>query len=104
MFYILFDIGMAILFLLFGVCFYKSNGKAVNFITGYSMKSDEERNQFDEKQMCRTYGKRMMCWAVPFVFGAVIDCFTNGLGCAIAWGIWIILFIYHMIDRARREK
>lgn len=104
MFYILFDVGMAVLFFLVGICFYKSNGKAANFITGYNMKSDEERKQFDEKQLCRIYGKRMMYWATPFMIGSIIDFFINGIGCAAAWGIWIVMFIYHMIDRTKREK
>ncbi|SHN00275.1 protein of unknown function [Anaerosporobacter mobilis DSM 15930] len=103
-FYILFDVGLAILFYTVGIYFYKSNGKAANFISGYNMKSDEERKQFDEIQLCKIYGKRMMYWAVPFMAGAIMDLFINGIGCATAWGIWIVMFIYHMIDRNKREK
>lgn len=53
--------------------FYRSNGKAVNFLTGYNMKSAEERKKYDEKKMCKDYGKRMMLWPIPFFIGAVID-------------------------------
>lgn len=45
--------------------FYRSNGKAVNFLTGYNMKSAEERKKYDEKKMCKDYGKRMMLWPIP---------------------------------------
>jgi len=34
--------------------------RATNFLTGYNMKSDEERMQFDEIQMCVLYEKRMI--------------------------------------------
>ena len=34
LYYILFDLMMAILFFLIGIYFYKSNGKAANFLTG----------------------------------------------------------------------
>lgn len=54
MFFILYDIAIGILFLSFGIYFYKSNGKAANLLSGYNMKSKEERMHFDEKQMCET--------------------------------------------------
>jgi hypothetical protein len=104
MFYIFFDLGLGVLFFIVGICFYKSNGKAVNFISGYNTKSVEERKKFDEEQLCRIYGKRMMYWAVPFMVAAIMDLILNGIGCVIAWGIWIVMFIYHMIDRNKREK
>ena len=37
------------------------------------MKSAEERKKYDEKKMCKDYGKRMMLWPIPFFIGAVID-------------------------------
>jgi hypothetical protein len=104
MFYIFFDAGIAIIFFLIGICFYKSNGKAANFISGYNMKKDNQRAQFDENQMCKIYGKRMMYWAIPFLIGAIIDIFTNGIGCVSAWVVWIVMFSCHMVDRTKREK
>lgn len=41
-FYIFFDVGMAIVIFIMGYYFYKSNGKAANFLSGYNMKN--ERN------------------------------------------------------------
>lgn len=29
------------------------------------MKSAEERKKYDEKKMCKDYGKRMMLWPIP---------------------------------------
>ena len=40
---VIFDLGMAVIMFLFGICFVKSNGKAVAFLSGYNMKSKEER-------------------------------------------------------------
>lgn len=37
------DLLVAVLMFLLGLYFYKSNGKAANFLTGYNMRSDEER-------------------------------------------------------------
>jgi len=66
LYYILFDLMMAIIFFLMGISFYKSNGKAANFLTGYNMKSIDERKKFNEDTLCKDYGKKMMLWAIPF--------------------------------------
>ena len=71
---------LAVIMFLFGICFVKSNGKAAAFLSGYNMKSKEERKQYDEKEMCRVYGNRMMWMALPFVAGAAIDFLYSGVG------------------------
>lgn len=50
------------------------------------MKTTKERLKFDEKEMCREYGRFIMLMAVPFIPGAVIDYFAL-IGCGIAWGV-----------------
>ena len=100
MFFIIFDLGMAICFFAFGLWFYKSGGSASNYLTGYNQKSND---RMDDKEMCKIYGKRMMCWGIPFSVGAIIDAFTAGIGCTLAWIVWISLFIWHIIDRRKRE-
>lgn len=94
----------AVFMLSLGLFFYKSNGSATNFLTGYNMRTDEERKKYDEKAMCKSYGKQMMIMAIPFLVGAVIDFFVSGAGTKIAWACWIILFIRLIIDRLKREK
>ncbi len=47
MFYIIFDFIMAAITFLFGIWFYKSNGKAAKYLSGYSMKPAEERKKYD---------------------------------------------------------
>ena len=45
MFCVIFDFVMAAIIFLFGVWFYKSNGKAAKFLSGYNMKSVDERKK-----------------------------------------------------------
>lgn len=101
---VIFDLGMAVIMFLFGICFVKSNGKAAAFLSGYNMKSKEERKQYDEKEMCRVYGNRMMWMALPFVAGAAIDLLYSGIGCFAACVIWTVQFVLLMKERMKRGK
>ena len=93
MFIIIYDFLMAVLMFLFGIYFYKSKGKAARFLSGYNMKSEEERKKYDENAMCKAYGKRMMVMSLPFIVGIIIDIQYQGTGCLIAWMIWLIMFM-----------
>ena len=103
---------MAVIIFLFGMWFYKSEGKAANFLSGYNMKSADERKKYDENAMCKAYGKRMMFMSVPFIIGIIIDILIGiiidiqyqGIGSWIAWGIWLIMFVLLLIDRHKRER
>ena len=99
------DLMMALCMFLFGRYFYKSKGKACNLLTGYNMRSENDRKSPDEeKDMCRVYGKILMIMAVPFLCGAAIDLVKPGIGCVLAWCIWILLFIWLCIKRTKLEK
>ena len=102
--YIIFDFAMAVIMLLFGIWFYRSKGQASKFLSGYNMKSAEERKKYDENAMCKAYGKRMMFMSVPFIIGIIIDIQYQGIGSWIAWGIWLIMFVLLLIDRHKRER
>ena len=104
MFYIIFDFTMAVIMLSFGIWFYRSNGSAVRFLSGYNMKSEDERKKFDENAMCKAYGKRMMAMALPFILGIIIDTQYQGVGCLIAWSAWIVMLILLLVDRHKRER
>ena len=84
--------------------FYKSEGKAAKFLSGYNMKSADERKKYNDNAMCKAYGKRMMFMSVPFIIGIIIDIRNQGIGYFIAWGIWFIMFVLLLIDRHRRER
>lgn len=102
-FCIIFDLMMAIIFFVLGLYFYRSNGKAADLLTGYNMKSIEERKKYDEKKMCKNYGRRMMLCAIPFLAGLVIDVGFPGKGMLLAWIIWAVMFVLLLIERHRRE-
>ena len=104
MFYIVFDLAMAVVMFLFGVLFYESEGKAARFLSGYNLKTERERKKYDESAMCRAYGKRMMGMAIPFLVGADIDARHQGAGCLLAWMLWTVMFVLLFGDRHRREQ
>ena len=104
MFYIIFDFSMAVIMFLFGISFYKSNGNAARFLSGYNMKSEDERKKYDENAMCKAYGKRMIVMALPFILGIIIDTQYQGIGCLIAWAAWIVMLILLLVDRHKRER
>ena len=101
--YIIFDFAMAVIMLLFGIWFYRSKGQASKFLSGYNMKSAEERKKYDENAMCKAYGKRMMFMSIPFIAGMIIDIWHIGIGYLIAWVIWFVMFILLLMDRHKRE-
>lgn len=103
MFYIVFDFAMAVIMFLFGIWFYRSKGQASKFLSGYNMKSAEERKKYDENAMCKVYGKRMMFMSTPFIAGMIMDIWYIGIGCLIAWVIWFVMFILLLMDRHKRE-
>ena len=43
--------------------------KAARFLTGYNMKSEDERKKYDENVMCKAYGKRMIFMSFRFSRG-----------------------------------
>lgn len=104
MIWLWFDLPMAAVMFLFGLYFYRSEGKAARFLSGYNARSEEERKKYDEAEMCRCYGKRMMNMANPFLGGALIDVFKPGVGCVLAWIAWVILFGLLLLERTRRER
>jgi hypothetical protein len=99
-----FDLLMMVVLFFMGLCFYRSNGKGANLLSGYNMKTKEERSRFDEPQMCRIYGRKMMQMAIPFFFGAVIDLILPGRGCLLAWIVFAVLFVRLLRLRGKMEK
>lgn len=96
-----FDLLMAISFFVLGVYFFKSNGGAIKYLTGYT-KTIKSKDY--EACLCREYGKKIITWSIVFVAGACLDIFYTGIGCLLAWIIWIILFIILLVERTKKEK
>ena len=55
--YIIFDFAMAVIMLLFGIWFYRSKGQASKFLSGYNMKSAEERKNMMKMLCVRHMGR-----------------------------------------------
>ena len=104
MFYIVFDFSMAVIMFLLGTYFYKSKGKAARFLSGYNLKSEDERKKYIENDMCKAYGKRMIVMSFPFIAGIIIDMPYQGTGCLIAWTAWMVMFIFLLVDRHKTEQ
>ena len=77
---LLMDLLAGLISLLLGLYFFRSKGKAASLLAGYNTKSAKEREKFDEEEMCRCYGKKMIIMGIVFLFAAVIDLFQPGLG------------------------
>ena len=45
----------------------------------------------------------MVLWSLCFILGGAVDCFFPGIGSALAWGIWLVLLIRHVVDMSRHE-
>lgn len=103
LYWIAFDLIMAVTFLMAGFWFYRSKGEGCRFLVGFYDKSQEERDRIDEEGLCRMYGIRFMCWAIPFIIAAPLDILINGVGCIFAWFTWVFMFGWHLFDRVKRE-
>ena len=95
-FFSIFDFLLGIAFVVIGGIFFNSNGRASKYIAGYNVKNEDERKNFDEVKLCKTYGKRMMFWSIPYFAGCMIDFKFEGIGMAIEFILFIILLIWHI--------
>jgi hypothetical protein len=95
---VLIDLIIALSMGAIGVGFLKSDGGACRFLSGYNMKSPEERAQYDEARMCRDYGRVITRWALFFVLGAMADLFVPFWGISCAFGLFFITLIVHIVS------
>ena len=102
-FLIPFDALMAAIFVLTGYGFWRSDGRAARYIAGVNRKSEAEQRQYDTGRLCADFGRRMVLWSLCFIVGSAVDCFFPGIGSALAWGIWLVLLIRHVVDMSRHE-
>ena len=88
--YIIFDFAMAVIMFLFGICFYMSKGQASKFLSGYNMKSAEERKKYDEKKLCRTMGVGMSIIAILALIMGLLENILPAFFVYIALGIIVV--------------
>lgn len=104
LFLIIFDILMFLILVITGLFFYKSDGKAAKFLTGYNMNSDDERTRYKEAKMCKTYGQKIITMSIPFTIAAPIDYTYPEKGMTFAWILWIILFFNLLLTIRKLER
>ena len=95
---------MALCMFLIGLYFYRSKGKAADYLTGYNLRSEALRKKVNEVFMCQCYGKRMMVTSLPFLFGMILDLFKPGISTGLAWLLWMVLFVLLLVRRSKLEK
>lgn len=99
-YFLLFDGGMAALFLFMGYLFYKSQGRASRYIAGYNTK----RQLYDEAALCRCYGRRIMLWSICFVVGFIIDSIILGIGIWVETLLFVVALLYHIFDMHKHAE
>lgn len=52
----------------------------------------------DLQKVCRVTGRRFVIWAILFLLGSVADFIRPGVGIAMAFCVWIVLLVLHLID------
>ena len=103
-YFLLFDGGMAALFLFMGYRFYKSQGRASRYIAGYNTKTEKERQLYDEAALCRCYGRRIMLWSTCFVVGFIIDSIILGVGIWVETLLFVVALLYHIFDMHKHAE
>ena len=81
---------MAVIMFLFGIWFYRSKGQASKFLSGYNMKSAEERKKYDEKKLCRTMGVGMSIIAILALIMGLLENILPAFFVYIALGIIVV--------------
>jgi len=88
---------MALLLIIMGILFIRSNGKGCDFLAGYNMATSEERKDYDEVKLCTYTGKTFIVWGGYFIIGALIDYFVPGVGIILAIILFIASLLYYSI-------
>lgn len=86
------ELVIAFVFFIVGFFFVEIKEKAKMFLPG------NMSDMAEGTELCETYGKRIMCWGIPFLAGAVIDQFRPGMGLLIAFVAFIVLVVLSTID------
>ena len=94
------DIMMALLYLVIGIIFIRSKGRAIRYLTSHTF---DEKISNRSKELCVIYGKQIMLWSVCFIIGLAIDLLQVGTGLLLAVILNAVLLIRLMILRSRLE-
>lgn len=66
--------------------------KATIIISGFNLKSKDEKKQYDTKRMIKDYRNSMLIWTLIFLVGAIGSYYINKYCSIVAFVIWLIIF------------
>lgn len=66
--------------------------KATIIISGFNLKSKDEKKQYDTKRMIKDYRNSMLIWTLIFLVGAIGSYYINQYCSIVAFVIWLIIF------------
>ena len=95
------DFMMVLLYLIIGIIFIRSNGRAIRYLTGHDF---DENISNKSKELCIICGKQIMKWSLCFIVGFAIELLWVGAGLIIATILNVVLIIRLMVLRDHFEK
>ena len=66
--------------------------KATIIISGFNLKSKDEKKQYDTKRMIKDYRNSMLIWTLIFLVGAIGSYYINQYCSIVAFVICLIIF------------
>ena len=96
-----FDSMMVLLYLIIGIIFIRSDGRAIRYLTGHNL---DENISNKSKELCIICGKQIMKWSVCFIVGFAIDLLWVGAGLILATILNVVLIIRLMVLRDHFEN
>ena len=94
------DFMMVLLYLIIGILFIRSNGRAIRYLTGHNL---DENIANKSKELCIIYGKQIMKWSVCFIIGFAIDLRWVGAGLILAFILNTVLIFRLIVLRVHLE-
>lgn len=91
-------IGMAAIFALLGVAFFRTKDpqRAVLYLTG-------DYTGLDAAKVCHTAGRRMLWWAAVLVLCAAVALWNRKWGLCLAVGVPLVCVAYHALDMVQNR-
>ena len=66
--------------------------KGAILISGFNLKSKDEREEYDTERMSKDFRNSMLIWIVIFLIGAIGSYYISQYCSVIAFVIWLIIF------------
>ena len=95
------DSMMVLLYLIIGILFIRSNGRAIRYLTGHNL---DENISNKSKELCIICGRQIMKWSLCFLIGFAIDLLWVGAGLILAAILNTVLIIRLIVFRNHFEN